>query len=395
MGCVDYYEYIASEEWRSKADATKARDGHCLLCGSTHHLDAHHLTYAHLGDERPDELVTLCRRCHELVHENGLHESLSGLIGKLTNKDDAARATKGWGAMYDRFGWAVAGMDFALRSMEADVTNGGTENVADSGNLNRMLRSYKWPENPMGANPGAMMSGDVFISHIDRRIEALWLRGMKPAAIAKKMRIPVERVCRRLKKKGYDVKAKNWVAIEASEGGFKKLAPGFYVCRIVAVSDVADKEYLNVVYDIAEGPDAGYYSDKWGVEHPNSHRMCASYKDSAEGMFKGFLNALEASNMRFSVADWQMRNNEQEMVGLTLGLAIQTRYYTDEQGEDRATVEARYAIPADKVRQGKAGKLPDPRDQRVDKTRPLPGTAEATQAATAPTGEVYADIPFI
>ena len=143
MGSADYYEYIASEEWRAKADAIKARDGHCLLCGSTYHLDAHHLTYAHLGDERPDELVTLCRRCHELVHENGLHESLSGLIGRLVKKNDAATATKGWGAMRDRFNWAVAGMDFALRSMEADVTNGGTENVADSGNLNKMLKAYK------------------------------------------------------------------------------------------------------------------------------------------------------------------------------------------------------------------------------------------------------------
>lgn len=51
----------------------------------------------------------------------------------------------------------------------------------------------------------------------------------------------------------------NWSAIEESTP-FAKLPAGAYVVRIVEVEDIPSKQYLNVVYDIKEGPFAGFYS---------------------------------------------------------------------------------------------------------------------------------------
>lgn len=66
---VNYEAYIQSPQWRAKADACKERDGwQCRLCENTHDLHAHHRTYKRLGNERPEDLTTLCGRCHALFH---------------------------------------------------------------------------------------------------------------------------------------------------------------------------------------------------------------------------------------------------------------------------------------------------------------------------------------
>lgn len=47
------------------------RDGHqCTVCGRGRDLEAHHLTYAHHGDEKNhlEDLVTLCKCCHAATH---------------------------------------------------------------------------------------------------------------------------------------------------------------------------------------------------------------------------------------------------------------------------------------------------------------------------------------
>ena len=42
--------------------------------------------------------------------------------------------------------------------------------------------------------------------------------------------------------------------------GFKKPAPGGYVCRITNVRDVESKGYFAILYDIADGEFAGHYA---------------------------------------------------------------------------------------------------------------------------------------
>jgi hypothetical protein len=67
----EYRAYISSPAWRAKAAAAKARAGHrCQLCNRTGSLDAHHRTYERFGgDELPEDLTVLCRKCHEKHHK--------------------------------------------------------------------------------------------------------------------------------------------------------------------------------------------------------------------------------------------------------------------------------------------------------------------------------------
>lgn len=51
--------------WREIRRKVLERDGYqCQTCSATERLHVHHLTYAHEGRERMEELITLCASCH-------------------------------------------------------------------------------------------------------------------------------------------------------------------------------------------------------------------------------------------------------------------------------------------------------------------------------------------
>lgn len=59
-----YERYIHSADWRKTANERLEIDQHtCRVCGGKA-TDVHHLTYEHFGSESMDEMVSLCRRCH-------------------------------------------------------------------------------------------------------------------------------------------------------------------------------------------------------------------------------------------------------------------------------------------------------------------------------------------
>lgn len=64
----DYGAYLNSPEWRKRRNDALRRDGfRCQRCSATRRLQVHHLTYVRVGHEDPDDLVTLCARCHKHV----------------------------------------------------------------------------------------------------------------------------------------------------------------------------------------------------------------------------------------------------------------------------------------------------------------------------------------
>ena len=65
----EYLTYIHSKEWRSLADKIRARDIFCQGCNGTSKLDVHHKTYRNFTREDDEDLVLLCRICHEAVHQ--------------------------------------------------------------------------------------------------------------------------------------------------------------------------------------------------------------------------------------------------------------------------------------------------------------------------------------
>ena len=72
-------------------------------------------------------------------------------------------------------------------------------------------------------------------------------------------------------------------------GEFKSVTPGAYICKICAVEDVPEKEYLKVSYDIAAGEFAGYYTETRKA-HPDwawSGAYVKSYKTKALPMLNG------------------------------------------------------------------------------------------------------------
>jgi len=66
-----YSDYLQSAKWKTRATQTKRDHPYCAKCGSVNSLNCHHLSYAHIGNESDDELIVLCKTCHERTHGIG------------------------------------------------------------------------------------------------------------------------------------------------------------------------------------------------------------------------------------------------------------------------------------------------------------------------------------
>ena len=85
----NYKEFLKTDEWKQIAQMVKERDGHkCVICGSTENLNAHHIGYD--GDCLDEnDIVTLCNRCHECLHDGieTMREAVSsGVYQMLSDK---------------------------------------------------------------------------------------------------------------------------------------------------------------------------------------------------------------------------------------------------------------------------------------------------------------------
>ena len=88
MEFENYKEFLKTEEWKQIAQMVKERDGHkCVICGSTENLNAHHIGYD--GDYlNENDIVTLCNRCHECLHDGieTMREAVSGGVYKMLSE---------------------------------------------------------------------------------------------------------------------------------------------------------------------------------------------------------------------------------------------------------------------------------------------------------------------
>ena len=88
MEFENYREFLKTEEWKQIAQMVKERDGHkCVICGSTENLNAHHIGYD--GDCLDEnDIVTLCNRCHECLHDGieTMREAVSGGVYKMLSE---------------------------------------------------------------------------------------------------------------------------------------------------------------------------------------------------------------------------------------------------------------------------------------------------------------------
>lgn len=65
---ANYKDYLRSHEWAAKRRERFDMDnGICCECGApADHV--HHVTYERLGDERMQDLLSVCRPCHSKIH---------------------------------------------------------------------------------------------------------------------------------------------------------------------------------------------------------------------------------------------------------------------------------------------------------------------------------------
>jgi len=73
---IDYKKYLRSDYWTEIKNQVIERDDHrCRLCNSKIDLQVHHRTYDNLENEKLEELITLCKKCHYVTHKRNPHLS--------------------------------------------------------------------------------------------------------------------------------------------------------------------------------------------------------------------------------------------------------------------------------------------------------------------------------
>lgn len=113
--------------------------------------------------------------------------------------------------------------------------------------------------------------------------------------------------------------------VQASSGEYSRPTAGGYIVEILEANNVeydsrTDKgDYLRISYDIANGEFKGYYTeahDRMGGEWWAT--FIRSYKETALGMFKHFINCVEESNRGYKW-DWDEHGLMHKFVGIVLG----------------------------------------------------------------------------
>ena len=75
---IQHDKDLASPQWKRKREKVFERYGRqCVICGKTHNLQIHHLVYRkgrHAWEYDVDELIPLCKKCHNEVHKDKNHK---------------------------------------------------------------------------------------------------------------------------------------------------------------------------------------------------------------------------------------------------------------------------------------------------------------------------------
>lgn len=147
--------------------------------------------------------------------------------------------------------------------------------------------------------------------------------------------------------------------VQEAKDGVTKHPAGPYSCKITAVEDFPEREYLKITFDIAEGEYAGYYS-KGREDHPDwawYGSYCKSYKPKALPMFKRFCSAVSKSNKNYTFDGGAANADEKTLVGKKIGLTFQEEEYYGNDGELKTKLIIYSEFPLDKIAEQKVPKV--------------------------------------
>lgn len=174
----------------------------------------------------------------------------------------------------------------------------------------------------------------------------------------------------------------------ANTGDFQRLPAGGYIAKIQAVKDVDDKSYLLVTFDIAEGEKRGFFANT-DADHEYLHQFIRSYKETALGMFKGFLKAVDNSNGTNFEPQAEKGFAEQQLVGKVIGILVGYEEYVSNRGD----VRERMRVNTRSAETIRSGNFTVPELKKLET-----GNAGSGAAPVSPVpgfeGITDADIPF-
>lgn len=206
-----------------------------------------------------------------------------------------------------------------------------------------------------------------------------------------------------------------WGSVEAaSEGDYARIEPGAYVASIQSMEDVAGKEYVRLVFDIADGPHKGYFSDAFYKDKPWAHNMILSYKDKALSMLKGRLETIQKCNPGFDpFAAWDAGSLDM-FVGRKVGVVLREEEYFDTKTEEfkmgsprcfrfctlEEVADGKLSNPKPKMlsADGKRAALANAGFSNLDADRiiaRIESAANAERAKVEETATDYSDVPFV
>ena len=146
-----------------------------------------------------------------------------------------------------------------------------------------------------------------------------------------------------------------------SFGEFETLPAGGYKCLIKNIENaktINGKEYLKIVFDIAEGEYKDFYEKKFknDTRNVNEKKWSGIWTVFIEGYepnttnskFKGLITSIEKSNSGFKF-DW----NEQTLINKKIGLVFREEEFKGQDGKIHTGVKPFYAIDYDKTEEVK------------------------------------------
>ncbi len=357
-----YNQYLNSDLWKAiRSEALENADYTCQCCGSVSDLQVHHLTYENCpGMEKQSDLIVLCRDCHEWIEreKKQWRASHGGEVLSPGRQATMIEQRKPVSFQYRDSLFENTPEEsiqaFMIHVLKTDLSNGSETGSIDylyGTTKDAITNGYKtFCENggyfPDPYIPTARMT--EFIASVRKEIilrykargqpeigEVKYLTNFSDKMIRNVFQEPEKalKFINNIKSREGDfyMKAINLSNVQEA-GTSTQLPAGGYVCRIKEATDVEDKNYLYVEFDIVEGEYTNYFKKLeeragfWGL------KKYASYTEKALPMFKRFCSAVTKSNPGF-VFDGTDNHDEKTLTGKLIGLILREEEYIKNNGD--------------------------------------------------------------
>ncbi len=190
----------------------------------------------------------------------------------------------------------------------------------------------------------------------------------------------------------------DWNSVEEnkSTGGIQTLPSGAYVCTVTAARYETSKKgdpMLTLMYDVAEGPYKGFFSDDFFANKPFRHSDRLMLAGKGLGFTKHKLHCLADWNPGFKPTALIDTDQSAPFAGKRCCLLLQERKYSYN-GRDQSEANVVGWLSPDEFKAGDFT-VPETKDER-DQSQAVPVQAPApTTAPVAPADDLAdEDIPF-